>query len=79
MCVPGTRGGECKGSEVGAYLACLRPSEEASVAGEEKVKWGGGGGEVTEVSGGDSSCKIYQAMVRTLALTLSGMGARGVL
>lgn len=43
---------------------------------KNKRRWGVGG-KVTEGSGGDRSCKSCQAMVRTLAFTLSEMGARG--
>ena len=44
---------------------------------EKNKRRGVVGGEVTEGSGGDRSCKSCQAIVRTLAFTLSEMGARG--
>lgn len=33
--VKDTRGSRCRGTEVGVYVACLRHSKEASVAGEK--------------------------------------------
>lgn len=77
MNVPDTRASTCKGAKVGAYLACLKHSKEANVAGEEEAKGdrrrGGQRGKL-----GRQSCETHKAMGRTLTFTLwepkEGMG-----
>lgn len=74
MSVPDIRGSKCKSAEVEVYLAYLRHSR--GQCGWRRISEGGLQAVGQRGKRGRQICKTYQVMVRTLAFSVSGMGAR---